>query len=242
MSESDVGTVGALVLHGFTGSPMSVAPLAEAFAGVGLDVEMPLLPGHGTSVEDMVETGWADWTGAAEEAYQRLAGRVDAVLVAGLSMGGSLACQVTVDHPSVVGLVLVNPMVEPAGDALFDILRLSLEQGIVLNPAIGSDIAKPGAVETAYDASPLAPALSMFEGIRDLAPRLSEIRCPVLLFTSPQDHVVPPSSSDYLAGAVSGPLERVTCERSYHVATLDWDAEMIQERAADFADKLAAGL
>ena len=60
---------GALVVHGFTGNPQSMRPLAEAFAHAGYTVELPLLPGHGTKVEDMLETGWDDWSGAAEAAY-----------------------------------------------------------------------------------------------------------------------------------------------------------------------------
>jgi carboxylesterase len=231
---------GVLVLHGFTGQPMSVAGLASAFSAAGFDVEMPTLPGHGTRIEDMIPTRWADWAAEADAAFSRLAARVDRVLVAALSMGGALACRVAVDHPEVAGLVLVNPLAEPPGDALFDILRLSLEQGIETTPGIGSDIARPGITEAAYDGAPVAPALSMYEGVRELAPRLPEITCPVLLFNSPQDHVVPPSNSDFLAAAVSGPVERVTCERSYHVATLDWDREMIEERAVAFARRLVA--
>jgi carboxylesterase len=233
MSES-----GVLVLHGFTGQPMSVAGLASAFAAAGFDVEMPTLPGHGTRVEDMIPTRWSDWVGEAQAAYDRLAGRASPVLVAALSLGGALACRIALDNPAVAGLVLVNPLAEPPGEALFDILRQSLEQGIELSPGIGSDIAKPGITEAAYAQSPLAAALSMYEGVRELSPRLPEIRCPVLLFNSPQDHVVPPSNSDHLAAAVSGPVERVACERSYHVATLDWDREMIEERAVEFARRV----
>ena len=234
MSES-----GVLVLHGFTGQPMSVAGLASAFSEAGFDVELPTLPGHGTVIEDMVPTRWADWVGEALAAYDRLAARVDRVLVAALSMGGALACRVAVDRQGgVAGLVLVNPAAEPPGEALFDILRLALEQGVEVTPGIGSDIARPGVTEAAYDGAPIAPALSMYEGIRELAPRLPEITCPVLLFNSPQDHVVPPSNSDYLASVVSGPVERVSCERSYHVATLDWDRDLIEERAVAFARRL----
>ena len=43
-----------LVLHGFTGSPVSMRPLAEVFADAGFAVELPRLPGHGTAVEDMI--------------------------------------------------------------------------------------------------------------------------------------------------------------------------------------------
>ena len=66
---------GALVLHGFTGNPSSMRGLAETLAAEGLHVELPRLPGHGTTIEDMLTTGWADWTAEVESAYQRLAAR-----------------------------------------------------------------------------------------------------------------------------------------------------------------------
>ena len=58
---------------------------------------------------------------------------------------------------------------------------------------------------------------------------------------SPQDHVVEPVNSDILAEGVSGPVERVTLERSYHVATLDYDKDLINEQAVAFARKVTSG-
>ena len=95
--------------------------------------------------------------------------------------------------------------------------------------------------ESAYADTPLAPLESLFGAVADLQPLLPEIRCPVLLFTSVQDHVVPPSSSDHLAATVSGPVERVMLERSYHVATIDYDHEDVERRAVEFARKVTAG-
>ena len=43
-----------------------------------------------------------------------------------------------------------------------------------------------------------------------------------------------------LASSVSGPVERVTLERSYHVATLDYDKDDIERRAVEFANKVTA--
>ena len=64
-------------LHGFTGCPQSMRGLAEAFAAAGFTVELPRLPGHGTTVEDMMTTGWEDWSGEAERAYADLAARAN---------------------------------------------------------------------------------------------------------------------------------------------------------------------
>ena len=110
------GPNGALVLHGFTGSPQSMRPLAEAFAAAGFTTELPLLPGHGTSVEDMLKTSWADWSAAAEAAYLDLASRCDKVVVAGLSMGGTLTLWLATRHPEIAGIVPINAAAMPMTD------------------------------------------------------------------------------------------------------------------------------
>jgi carboxylesterase len=61
------------------------------------------------------------------------------------------------------------------------------------------------------------------------------------VLNSPQDHVVPPGDSDAIAAGVSGPVERVTLERSFHVATLDYDKDLINQSVVDFANKVTAG-
>ncbi len=232
------GPDGVLVLHGFTGSPHSVRPWAAAIAEAGFTVEMPLLPGHGTSIDDMLLTGWADWSKAAEAAYQDLAARCRRVAVVGLSMGGTLTVWLAQEHPEVAAIALVNPAVMPQPE-LAELLLPMIEAGETVFAGIGSDIAKEGVVELAYAGTPLVPLASLGEAIDALQPRLGDISCPVLLMTSPEDHVVPPASSDHLAdalanGAGGAVVERVTLERSYHVATLDHDAELIAERTVAF--------
>jgi carboxylesterase len=85
------GPSGVVVIHGFTGSPHSMRPLAEAIARAGFAVELPRLPGHGTVLEDLLPVGWSEWSAAVEAVYQDLASRCDRVAVVGLSMGGALA-------------------------------------------------------------------------------------------------------------------------------------------------------
>ncbi len=234
------GPNGVLVLHGFTGNPQSMRGLAEAFAAAGYSVELPLLPGHGTSIEDMLETGWSDWSGAAELAFCELESRCEKVVVAGLSMGGTLAAWLAARHPEVAGLVAVNPAVEPAGEAFADILKMTLEQGTAVMPAIGNDVADPDQRELAYDGVPVAPLLTLVEAQSELSPLLGDIACPTLLVTSRNDHVVPPSNSDYLAERVTGPVERVFLDRSFHVATLDYDRADIESRAVAFANQVTS--
>ena len=160
---------GALVLHGFTGNPGSMRGVAEALAAAGYHVEMPLLPGHGTTVDDMLPTRWADWAGAAEAAYQRLAGRGPTrSWWSGLSMGGALTLRLGADHPEVAGLVCINPATQPQAPEVVEMLQGMVDGGTDGDPGIGSDIADPDANESAYDGTPLAPLLSLV--IDGLAP------------------------------------------------------------------------
>jgi carboxylesterase len=234
------GPVGALVLHGFTGSPASLRPIAEALANAGLTVELPLLPGHGTAVADMVETGWSDWLSVAQKAFGELASRCTTVAVVGLSMGGTLALELAELDPDIAGLVLVNPLAEPSDPTLRQGLADLLAAGTTLMDAIGSDIAMLGVKELSYEETPLAPLLSLFDGVDEVASGLDRVRCPILLMSSREDHVVPSTSGDYLMKSVGGPCERVWLERSYHVATLDYDRDEVTSRAVDFVSRVTS--
>lgn len=231
------GPHGALVLHGFTGNPQSMRGVAHALAAAGFTVEMPLLPGHGTAVEDMIPTTWEDWSAAAEAAYFDLAGVVDDVVVVGMSMGGALTCLLAANHPEIAGIVAINPVVtEPPG--IRDLVEGMLAAGDELMDAIGNDVADPDGVEMAYDKTPLRPLLSMIKAAGDLQGRLGGITCPVLIINSLQDHVVDPSNSEALAAAVTGPVERLPLERSYHVATLDYEKDDLEKATVEFARRL----
>ena len=235
------GPHGALVVHGFTGNPGSMRGVAEALAAAGFHVEMPLLPGHGTTVDDMLPTRWADWHGAAEAAYQTLAARAEKVVVVGLSMGGALTLRLGADHPEISGLVCINPATQPQPPEVVEMLQGMVDAGTESMPAIGSDIADPDAHEAAYDATPLAPLLSLVQdGLAPLGAEYPTMRIPLLLLNSPQDHVVEPAQGDYLAANYGGPVERVLLERSYHVATQDYDKDIIFERSVAFARRVTA--
>jgi carboxylesterase len=225
---------GVLVLHGFTGDPSSVRSIAERAAAAGYSVELPRLPGHGTTVEDMMTTTWADWSKSAEQAYDELAERCERVAVVGLSMGGGLAAYLAEERPSVAGCVLINPLVKPPTPDLYDGLVALLDAGVESIESIGSDVKKDGVIESSYDATPLVPAKSLFEGVASVHERLAQITSPILLLSSREDHVVTLDNGDDLVTGVSGPIERVWLEDSFHVATIDSDQELVESSTMDF--------
>ncbi len=228
------------MLHGFTGTPATVGPVAQALAAAGLAVEVPRLPGHGTHIDDMIPTRFDDWAAAVEATYLDLAARCTGVAAVGLSMGATLACWLAARHPEITGLVAINPLVLPAEPSLLEMIGLMLDAGEIVSEGVGADLADPDAVEISYDGSPLAPARSLYQALGTLEDDLSRIACPVLIMTSSQDHVVRPENSDHLAALVRGRVERVTLEHSYHVATLDHDKEEVAKRTVDFVVRVTS--
>lgn len=236
------GPHGALVLHGFTGSPVSMRPLAEALAAAGFAVELPRLPGHGTSVEDMVETGWDDWLTEADRALVALQGRVPGgkVVVVGLSMGGALTAALAEGHPELAGIVLINTPAS-APPELSAAIEGMLASGVDVMDSVGGDIADPEADEVSYDETPLRPLLTMVTAGEQVRERLGEIRVPALVITSRQDHVVATTDSDILEEEIGGPVERIWLEKSFHVATLDYDRAEVEAATVAFAQRVTAG-
>jgi carboxylesterase len=231
------GPHAVLVLHGFTGSPASMRPLAEAVAAAGYSVELPLLPGHGTSLEEMKTTGWSDWTSAALAAYDDLAARSESVAVVGLSMGGGLTAHVA-QHRDVAACVFINPLVKPVPDELYAGLEELLAAGVEEFESIGEDIKKEGVSEAAYSATPLTCAKSLFDGVAVLHEGLARVSAPGLLLQSREDHVVSSDNGDALLERVSGPIERIWLEDSYHVATLDNDRPLVESATLSFLERV----
>lgn len=241
LSHVGSGASGVLVLHGFTGNPSSMRTQAEAMAELGHHVEAPRLPGHGTTVDDMLTTGWSDWSGAALDAYDRLADRADRIAVMGLSMGGTLTLWTALERPATKGIICVNPATEPQPDEVLAMVQEMIDGGSDLMPGIGSDIADPDAVEIAYDGTPLRPLLSFInDGLSPISGRYGELSMPLLLFTSHNDHVVEPRNSEHLAATHGGDVEHVWLDRSFHVATQDYDRHAITERSTGFVADVTA--
>ncbi|ARF54926.1 MULTISPECIES: alpha/beta hydrolase [Streptomyces] len=236
----DGGEVGVLVCHGFTGSPQSVRPWAEHLADQGLSVALPLLPGHGTRWQDLQITTWQDWYAEVDRELRALTERCTKVFVCGLSMGGALALRLAARHGTAIsGVALVNPAnkVHDAAAGLLPVLRHLVRT----TKGIASDIAKPGAEEVGYDRVPLHAAYSLRRFFQQVDSELPGVTQPLLVMTSPQDHVVPPADSERILARVSSTdVRHLLLERSYHVATLDHDAEKIGAETVAFITRLAA--
>jgi carboxylesterase len=230
----DGGPTGVLLCHGFTGSPQSLRPWAEYLADAGLSVSLPRLPGHGTVWQEMARTRWEDWYAEVDRAFDQLRAHADEIFVMGLSMGGCLALRLAeLRGPAVGGLVLVNPSV--TADTRLFVLAPVLKLFVPSLKGIVSDIKKEGATELGYSRIPVKAAATLPGLWRITRAQLGKVTQPVLVYGSTTDHVVGSASIQVLRDALPvGQLEVRDCPDSYHVATLDNDAEAIFTGSLDF--------
>ncbi|MEP7024418.1 MAG: alpha/beta fold hydrolase, partial [Actinomycetota bacterium] len=230
----DGGSTGVLLCHGFTGSPHSLRPWAEYLGAAGLSVCLPRLPGHGTTWQEMARTRWGDWYAELDRAFEELRARADEIFVMGLSMGACLALRLAqVRGQAVSGLVLVNPSVT-ADTKLFALAPL-LKLFVPSLKGVGSDIKKPGVTEGSYDRVPVRAAATLPGLWKATQDQLGEVTQPVLVFHSTVDHVVGPASLAVLQQKLPpGRLTVRDCSDSFHVATLDNDAQAIFTGSLDF--------
>lgn len=240
-SHDTASDVGVVISHGFTGTPDSMRPLAHACIERGWNVRLPLLPGHGTTWQDLNSTTWQQWADTLDVATQELLDRCSTVVVVGLSMGGTLATLMAQCHPQVAGLFLINPAFTMTDPRLKAVPALS--KVVKSIPAIAGDIKKPGAHEIAYQRTPLAALASQRKLWKHVTDNLGQLRTPTVLVHSREDHVVPPACSQlFMQHSASTWLREVVLEDSYHVATLDNDAELVVRELVDFVEHTRNGV
>ncbi|OEV01673.1 alpha/beta hydrolase [Streptomyces oceani] len=237
----DGSRTGVLLCHGFTSSPQSLRPWGNYLVDRDYSVSLPLLPGHGTRWQDLQVTGWPDWYATVERELALLRERCDQVFVAGLSMGGALALRLAARHGDAVsGVLVVNPaMTLPR---LSELALPVLRHVVPSSRGLTNDIAWEDApYELGYDRVPLHAAYSLgklFRMVRDDLPRVTQ---PLLLLHSRTDHVAPPSDSALVLSRVSAKdVTETVLEHSYHVVTLDHDAERVFADGEGFIRRIAA--
>ena len=227
------GRIGVLFVHGFTGSPASLRTWAERTAAAGYRVSLPRLPGHGTRWEDLAVTSWQDWYACVDRAFAELKASCDQVFVASLSMGGALSLMLSENRPAeVAGLMLVNPAVTVASPLvpLSGVLKHVVKsvKGIANDAVLDID-------EGAYERTPIASVHAMYKLWGELRPYLDLVECPLVIFRSAVDHVVPPASVEIITRQVSSAeVTEHVLANSYHVATMDNDADFIIDTSLEF--------
>ena len=230
--------VGVLLVHGFTGSPASMRPWGEFLHSKGYTVRVPLLPGHGTRPEDLNKVKWQEWPAKVDFELSELRKSCDVIFLVGLSMGGGTVLNVAASHNEILaGVILVNPMIHVKGvpvELAFFLSRLQK-----MRTSVGDDIKRPGITEWGYDALPTRGVYQLLKMLRITRRNLKNMTVPVQLFHSVEDHTLPVTNTEIILDEI-GSLNksRIELVNSYHVATMDYDQELIFQNSLTFIESL----
>lgn len=222
-------STGILICHGFNGTPQSVKYLAESFAKFGYSVYAPRLKGHGTSIYEMEKTNYQDWISDLHEAYLLLKQTCRHIFVIGQSMGGALALDLATKE-TLTGVLTINAALSVPE---YEVLAGKSEPKFIAEGK--PDIKDSDATEITYDQVPLSAVFGLIDIMKVAKQGLSNITCPIKIFVSPEDHVVPANCSYNIFDKVhSTEKELVSLDNSYHVASLDYDKDKIIQHTIDF--------
>jgi carboxylesterase len=228
--------VGILLVHGFTGSPASMRPWAEYLNQRGYTVKVPLLPGHGTTPEDLNLVKWQEWPAKVESDLQELLRTCRKVFICGLSMGGGTTLNIGTRYSKdLAGIILVNPMIHVK--FVPHQLAWVISRFQKMRESVGDDIKRPGITEYGYDALPAVGVYELLKMLHYTRKRLHDVTAPMLLFHSVDDHTLPVTNTEIvMKGVGSRQKQRIELVNSYHVATLDYDQEVIFENSRLFIE------
>jgi carboxylesterase len=231
--------IGIIFVHGFTGSPISMRPWADYFLSRGYSVSVPLLPGHGTKPGDLNLVKWEQWPAKVEEELDWMHSQGMSVFIFGLSMGGGTTLNVAIKRSSSIkGIVLVNPMIHVK--FVPHQLAWVISRFQKMRDSVGDDIKKPGVTEHGYDSLPAVGVYQLLKMLSYTRKRLHDVTVPLMLFHSKEDHTLPVTNTEIIMkGVGSIPKQRIELVNSYHVATLDYDQEIIFENSLIFVQSHA---
>lgn len=227
--------IACLIIHGYTGGPFEVQPLADHLQeNTGWQIYVPTLPGHGEELE-LADLTYEDWLFAAEELFKELNTTYETIYVIGFSMGGMiagyLAGKYTVDKLVLLAAarkyISVRHMAEEVGDVITDALK-----GQLTDNEFYTNFRKK------REAVPLRANFEFTKLVHYTKPYLKKINIPVLIAQGQNDPVVPARSIDYLNKEIQSEIKEVVLfDQSEHRLCLASDKDVLNELVYNFLVK-----
>jgi carboxylesterase len=210
----------------------------QFFRTQGFLVEAPSLRGHNTVYTDLDKVKFTDWIEDAESAYKNLSLKANKIFVFGLSMGGALALHLEAHHPEISGGILVNHALSLYPNWKLKFLPI-IKYFVKYIYSPGSDIKDKTQKNLAYDYIPTGALLEFLRLISLVKKELPLVNQPQLIFKSIEDHVIPQDSVEITLKSISSKQKEVVfLKNSYHVATADFDKDIICEKSLEFINKI----
>jgi len=221
------GRQGCLLLHGFSGSPLEMVPMAETLAEEGWTVAVAELAGH-ASPAALARVHWHDWITSAEDAYRALTDRCEGVAVAGLSMGGAVALALasTLQPAAVVAISTPVRLKRLLAGASRLASRLLPYAPVVVK--LGPRVREMRPYRSPTRRIPLRATAEVEHLLDAMRAALPRVRAPLLIAQGRRDWVIPRESAREIASlAAQAEPQVLWLPRSGHVATLDRDRELL---------------
>jgi carboxylesterase len=236
--ELSAGPVGCLLIHGFTGSAVEMRPMGDYLAARGLTVSAPLLPGHGTTPEDLARTTWQDWYAHVESSLDALRGRCEKAFVAGFSLGSLLALHLAA-HQDTAGVAALSPavLVRDWRVRLTPLLRHVIKAMPKDPDPAHSDLTDKEAFKGfwSYDVNPVSAAYQLYLLQKVVRSELGRIRTPVLIIYATRDMSIHPQSGPTLYNEIGSPdKEQLVLRNSGHGIVLDAEREKVFQKVYDW--------
>lgn len=234
------GSAGVLLFHGFTGSPPEMRLVADYLNQRGLTVSAPLLPGHGTTLEDLKRRRWQELADHAAQSLAELQDRCQTVFVGGLSLGAALALYLSAHHDDVAGALTYSPPLQIT-DWRVHLLPI-VKHFLRAFPKGKEFFADPTAEARlwSYDAYPVAATTEVMKLSAEVITLLPRVSCPLLIVYSTKDPSVGQKGVQLLYDQVSSTdKEMLTLKESGHVVTVDAEWEAVAEKSYRFINDKA---
>ena len=224
--------IGVLLIHGFTATTVEVRWLADYLHNKGFSVSAPLLPGHGTSPEDLNEIKNTDWIACVENAYFDLRKKCSTIIVGGESMGAVLSLYLAEKYPEINAVLLYSPAIKITSLKYSKLLRL-------IKPTIQKRNYDEIMPWQGYSVYPLFAASELLILQKLVVRNLFKVEQPVLLFQGAYDRTIDQDCSDLIYSKVNSPIKDMqNMADSGHVMLLDKQFNQIADYTLEFIDKL----
>jgi carboxylesterase len=231
----DGGSVGLLLVHGFTGSPTEIRRIAPALQEHGLTVSAPLLPGHGTTPADLNRQRLEDWLDHVRASLSDLQRTCPTVFIGGLSLGALLALHVAAERPHLAGVVVYSPpiLITDRRSSLVPLIKHLIRE----LPKPPDHFTDPTAAAQLwnYPTYPVAATHHVLRLTSQVKQRLPRVTCPALVVASRIDRSLHPHSAQYTYDHLGArEKELVQLENSGHVITLDSQWQRVADETIRF--------
>lgn len=227
---------GCLMVHGFTGAPNEVRPLGEHLASLGYTVLGIRLPGHGTTMDDLIRMREQDWIAAVEDGYNLLSGMCDRVYILGLSLGGALTLHAGA-HLDVAGIVAMSAPFETTDKTMATLRPIIplLSKVWRSKPKRKPRVPGKSGKLLNYPAMPIRTFAELDDMVKLMRASLSKMTVPALIIHSKADRTVPVEHAPrILAELGSEDKDILILEKNSHVVTCGEDKELVFEACEAF--------